>query len=705
MTRFVSHLFLILTFLLVEASPAQWVQTSGPEGGAAAVLLSVDSDIYAGTYLAGVFKSTDGGATWEQKNSGFGYQTVVAMAQCGQYVLASGTEGFYRSSDGGDSWTPIPGFDDLGGVNTIATQGAHAIAGTSYGGVYVSSDTGATWAPSNTGLPVTIDDLSVPSSTVAGSDYFIFAASFDSSDVYRSTDMGATWTRAGSGLPPADIVNVLYYDGSTLFAAGTDVHKSTDMGAGWTPASSGIPSYSAIRAFTTDGSNLFAAGLNGMFTTTDNGTVWTPVAGGLPVMEMRGLGVLGTDLFAGTISNGVYTSTDGGANWVPVNSGVRARAMTGLTVDGSILYGSGAGVFGTTDDGNTWTEVRGNLNDSASAPKLVYASGDTLFVTEGNIYNSLSRSLDGGQTWTRVWPDLYNIGMVQNIVRTATGYLTAAGSIYHSSDGGNSWSTVDSAGTAGGYLFSVERLNGALFAFGQRVFKSTNEGSTWADVSPFPGFFTQVDVMTAVGSTIFAGDRYAGTIFSATVVVDSNSTWDVVSSPATGGGTIDQLYGSGSTLFACSDLLGVFRSTDNGASWLDITPDLPPDEPIYRVAVHNGYLFAGTGGNSVWRRPMSEITSVDESAAGLPAKTALAQNYPNPFNPSTTIGWSAASAQRVVLKVYDMLGREVATLFDGVAEPGEHSVTWEAGGLPGGVYYCRMTGSGGTDTRPMVLLR
>ncbi len=255
-----------------------------------------------------------------------------------------------------------------------------------------------------TGLPVTIDELSVPSSTVAGSDYFVFAASFDSSDVYRSTDMGATWTRAGSGLPPADIFNVLYYDGSTLFAAGTDVHKSTDMGAGWTPASSGIPSYSAIRAFTSTGSNLFAAGLNGMFTTTDNGANWTPVTGGLPLMEMRGLGVLGTDLFAGTISNGVYKSTDGGATWSPVNSGIRARAMTGLTVDGSVLYGSGAGVFRTTDDGNTWTEVRGNLNDSASAPKLVYASGDTLFVTEGNIYNSLSRSLDGGVTWTRVWP-------------------------------------------------------------------------------------------------------------------------------------------------------------------------------------------------------------------------------------------------------------------------------------------------------------
>ena len=145
MTRIVSVFSIVLTLILFEASPAQWVQTSGPEGGAAVVILADGADLYAGTYEAGIFKSTDGGASWQQKNGGFGDQTVVAMVKCGPYLIASGTEGLYRSFDGGDFWTLLPGFDVLGGVNTLAAQGTHVIAGTSYGGVYASTDTGATW--------------------------------------------------------------------------------------------------------------------------------------------------------------------------------------------------------------------------------------------------------------------------------------------------------------------------------------------------------------------------------------------------------------------------------------------------------------------------------------------------------------------------------------------------------------------------------
>ncbi len=704
MTRIVYVFSIVLTLILFEASPAQWVQTSGPEGGAAVVILADGADLYAGTYEAGIFKSTDGGASWQQKNGGFGDQTVVAMVKCGPYLIASGTEGLYRSFDGGDFWTLLPGFDVLGGVNTLAVQGTHVIAGTSYGGVYASTDTGATWVASNSGLPPAMfDALSVPSSTAAGSDYFIFATSFDSgSGVFRSTDLGATWTPAASGLSPGDIINALHSSGSTLFAAGTDVNKSTDMGASWTTASSGIPPYSAIWAFAPNGSNLFAVGLNGMFTTTNNGTSWTPVTGGLPVLEMKGLGLLGTDLIAGTIADGVYKSTDGGVNWSRANAGIRARAMTGFTVDGSVLYGSGAGVFRTTNDGDSWIGVKGDLNDSASAPALVYALGDTMFVTEGNIHNSLSRSLDGGSTWTRVWPEHSYIGIVKNIVRTASGYLTAAWNIYLSSDIGGSWNRVDSAGTSGGYLFSVERLNGALFAFGTRVFRSTDDGSAWADVTPTSPSFNQADMMAAVGATLFIGDKYAGAIYRST---DGGLAWVSVPAPATSLGTIDLLYGTGTALFACSEFSGIFLTTNSGTSWTDITVGLPLDQPVYTVTVHSGYLFAGTGGNSVWKRPMSQITSIGDPSDGLPARTTLVQNYPNPFNPSTTVRWTMATTDRIVLKVYDVLGREVATLFDGVSEPGEHNINWEAGGMPGGVYYLRMIAGSSVETRAMILMR
>ena len=75
---------IILAFLMLGSTGiAQWVQTNGPEGGAVFELLADVSNLYAGTSGAGVFLSTDAGATWTQKINGMGYQTVVAMAKSG----------------------------------------------------------------------------------------------------------------------------------------------------------------------------------------------------------------------------------------------------------------------------------------------------------------------------------------------------------------------------------------------------------------------------------------------------------------------------------------------------------------------------------------------------------------------------------------------------------------------------------------------
>jgi hypothetical protein len=89
----------------------------------------------------------------------------------------------------------------------------------------------------------------------------------------------------------------------------------------------------------------------------------------------------------------------------------------------------------------------------------------------------------------------------------------------------------------------------------------------------------------------------------------------------------------------------------------------------------------------------------------LPAKFALHQNYPNPFNPSTAIEYDLPSREYVSLKVYNLLGQEVATLTEGLQEAGYKSVKFESGSLSSGVYMYRLVAEKYSDMKKMVLLR
>jgi hypothetical protein len=98
------------------------------------------------------------------------------------------------------------------------------------------------------------------------------------------------------------------------------------------------------------------------------------------------------------------------------------------------------------------------------------------------------------------------------------------------------------------------------------------------------------------------------------------------------------------------------------------------------------------------------VTSVPPEE-GTPKRFALEQNYPNPFNPATTIRYQTASSDRVTLKVYDLLGREVATLVSEYQEAGSHSSVWDASDASSGVYVCRLQAGSNVGTTKLLLLK
>ena len=104
---------------------------------------------------------------------------------------------------------------------------------------------------------------------------------------------------------------------------------------------------------------------------------------------------------------------------------------------------------------------------------------------------------------------------------------------------------------------------------------------------------------------------------------------------------------------------------------------------------------------------VSSIHVIDgiEPVFHLPDEFGLAQGYPNPFNPSTSIRYSSPRSVFVSLKIYDLLGGQVATLVDERKELGSYTVAWNASGMPAGVYFYRLTAGTFSQTKKLLLIR
>lgn len=99
------------------------------------------------------------------------------------------------------------------------------------------------------------------------------------------------------------------------------------------------------------------------------------------------------------------------------------------------------------------------------------------------------------------------------------------------------------------------------------------------------------------------------------------------------------------------------------------------------------------------------VVDIKDDGQIIPLEFSLSQNYPNPFNPSTTISWQSPVSSRQTLKVYDVLGNEVATLLDEFKSAGSYEVNFDASKLSSGVYFYRLNAGSFVETKKMILLR
>ena len=145
-----------------------------------------------------------------------------------------------------------------------------------------------------------------------------------------------------------------------------------------------------------------------------------------------------------------------------------------------------------------------------------------------------------------------------------------------------------------------------------------------------------------------------------------------------------------------------WRANDSVTTFSDLGRLIPGGEYTWNVTVRDEFNTT-PGGQTFHFSYGTNPTSV--GGGGVPATFALFQNYPNPFNPTTLIRYRLPSATHAVLQVYNLLGQQVAELVNSTQGPGTYRVSWDASGLPSGIYLYRLNAGGFTQTRKLSLVK
>jgi len=407
----------------------------------------------------------------------------------------------------------------------------------------------------------------------------------------------------------------------------------------------------------------------------------------------------------------IYPIDNGNGQWVPVNypgSGNIQRCIS--VIDSNVFIGTDQGAFRSIDGGSSWISIDSGMTNTDVF--CLAASGTNLIAgtNGGGIFLSTNR----GMTWTPINTGLSDLNIYTIAVKDSDVYAASFGPLFRSSDYGSNWTELESSHSI--FVLAISDTNLFAGTLGAGILLSTDRGDSWSmanqgfpihlNISFFDTTWTYSDVncFTINGTKLFAGTSGDGIFLS----TNNGASWDAVNNGLTNN-WVKSLLLNDKNLFAGTGG-GVFYSNDNGVSWLAVNDGLietPLSETsINLLAVCGTNLFAA-GWNYLWRRPLSEmITGIESNHGSAPIHFALEQNYPNPFNPSTSISFDLHEQSLVVLQIYDLLGRTVATLVNNeLMPPGKYTKRWNASRFAGGIYFYRLQANSFTETKKLFLLK
>ncbi|MFN8543876.1 MAG: hypothetical protein U0807_06690 [Candidatus Binatia bacterium] len=523
------------------------------------VLASSDSSF--SSPAGGVYRSLDGGTSWSYAGAAAGLANAlvgpVAIDPAASSTLLAGTNGgLFRSVDGGGSWAPVavPSGPQLSDILFDPANPGVVYVATSNQGVSRSTDHGASFAAFNTGAVTDVSGLALAGTTLYASGFY---------GAYKTSTAAASWTDASNGLPSSPELSGLALDANGLIApAGANVYTTATSFISWTSAVT--PGFSAYRVVVDAATptRLFLFG-GGLARSTNAGASWERIDASIPG--------LGTSFVAGTASRALLVASDDGLLRSDDLGGTFAGSSSGLTstyvplvivdpVDPANVYAvAGLSLFASTDGGSTWSAEPFGL--SMYDPVLAVAASDPAVLygaAFGGAIGIVKRSVDHGQSWQPVMAGAsFNFprGLAVDPTNADVAYLSTDTHLFATTNGGALWAPAEtglSAGSTGAIAIDPVEPATLYVVSGGSVWRSANQGGSWQPTSALPG-----------------GAQAAG------LLVDPVSH---------------------ATVYVPTDQ-GVLRSTDAGGSWQSLSDGLP-NRHVRGLALDRGHaaLYAATDG-------------------------------------------------------------------------------------------------------------
>ncbi len=689
----------------------------------------------------GVYKSTDGGQSWNPSGlqdashvsrilvSPSDPQRIYA-ASIGSYFKAEPDRGVYRSTNGGATWDKVLFISDSTGVIDLAMRPDNPdvlfaatwirlrnITSTDFvgteSGIYRSVDGGTTWERLGVdhGLPVadgvgriglaicrdfpdTVYALFTGNSPLFGSHTYY--------GLYRSDDGGETWRDADPGKAARfgfrgfswyfGQVRVAPDNPDIIYVLDVLMGKSNTGGATWDHITGTHVDYHALAFHPNEPETVLVGNDGGLAISTNRGSTFSfrPALANTQFYEIGLHPTNPNQFYGGTQDNGTLMS-NGTDNWRRILGGdgfyVIVDPVDTTTVYAEQQFGVLVKLVFREDGGRdvipVSTQIPSNQPRNWATP-VEMDPHNHLVLYYGT--DRIHRTADGARTWEEVSAPLVRPESKNTRLGTVTTIAVSpvdSSVVYAGTDDGNVWVSQDHAE-------SWTRISDTL-------------PRRWVTrVVPDPE-----DLQTAY--VTYSGRPWRDYEPHVLRTRDLGATWDDITSnlvqAPVNAFAVDPK--SPSRLFVGTDL-GAFMSTDDGANWVLLADGLP-QVPVYDMKIFSDdqhhILVAGTHGRSMYTLDLSTTATLSEPPPVPANYISLSGVYPNPFDTEITLEYTIAGHGVVSVEIYDLMGRRLQLLGTSYHSPGIHRTLWEASAVASGTYFARIshTGSQSTSTHTAVL--